>query len=117
VDRYTAFWPWIRLHHDFEHWFVTSPQVLPLLGWISWLNRLVSVAFIVAVAREDIAVATALSYLYRYVGQVVGVAVSSAFLQGILTSQLRRRITGPGATEVCHLRTLCLYVRNASYPW
>jgi hypothetical protein len=59
------------------------------------------VALISAVDREDMAVATALSYLYRYTGQVVGVALSSAFLQGILTSQLRRRITGPNAADVC----------------
>jgi hypothetical protein len=58
------------------------------------------VALISAVDRQDMAVATALSYLYRYSGQVIGVALSSAFLQGILTAQLERRITGPGSAEV-----------------
>lgn len=38
--------------------------------------------------------------LFRYVGQVVGVALSSALLQSILNTQLHQRITGSGAEEV-----------------
>jgi hypothetical protein len=40
------------------------------------------------------------TYLFRYTGQVLGVSLSGAALQSILTTQLRTRITGPGAAEL-----------------
>lgn len=46
------------------------------------------------------ATATGMTYLWRYVGQVVGVALSSSVLQSVLTRELSRRITGEGAEEV-----------------
>ena len=52
------------------------------------------------VAKEDIAIVTGISYLFRTTGQVVGVSLSAALLQAILAKQLRKRITGPGALEV-----------------
>jgi hypothetical protein len=52
------------------------------------------------VAKEDIAVATGITYLFRTTGQVLGVSLSGALLQAILTRQLQKRITGPEAFEV-----------------
>ena len=52
------------------------------------------------VAREDVAVATGILFLFRTTGQVLGVSLSGAILQAVLTTQLRKRITGPGAFEV-----------------
>ena len=52
------------------------------------------------VAREDVAVATGIMFLFRTTGQVLGVSLSGALLQTVLTTQLRKRITGPGASEV-----------------
>lgn len=46
------------------------------------------------------AVATGLSYLFRYVGQVVGVALSSAVLQGVLAQELKKRIKGKHSAEL-----------------
>lgn len=46
------------------------------------------------------ATATGFTYLFRYVGQVVGVACSASMLQAVLTSELKHRITGPGAEKV-----------------
>ena len=46
------------------------------------------------------ATATGLSYLARYVGQVIGVACSSALLQSVLTASLTHRIVGPGADDL-----------------
>jgi len=66
---------------------VFSPQ--------TWLQ-----AMIANVAREDIAVATGITYLFRTTGQVLGVSLSGALLQAVLTKQLRKRITGPEAFEV-----------------
>jgi len=52
------------------------------------------------IAKEDTAVATGIIYLFRTTGQVLGVSLSGALLQAVLTKQLRKRITGPGAFEV-----------------
>lgn len=41
------------------------------------------------------------TYLFRTTGQVLGVSLSGAVLQAVLLQQLRKRIQGPGATEVC----------------
>lgn len=57
-------------------------------------------AMIANVAKEDIAVATGITYLFRTTGQVLGVSLSGALLQAVLTKQLRKRITGPEAFEV-----------------
>jgi len=58
------------------------------------------IAMIANVAREDIAVATGITYLFRTTGQVLGVSLSGALLQAILTRQLRKRITGPDSFEI-----------------
>lgn len=42
----------------------------------------------------------AVSYLFRYIGQVLGVAFSSAILQSVLQSDLTRTIKGPDAKSV-----------------
>ena len=52
------------------------------------------------IAKEDIAIATGLKYFFRTTGQVLGVSLSGALLQAILTKQLRKRIRGPEAFEV-----------------
>ncbi|KAH9894275.1 MFS general substrate transporter [Cubamyces lactineus] len=58
------------------------------------------IAMIASVSREDIAVATGITYLFRTTGQVIGVSLSGALLQAILTAKLRERIHGPHAVEV-----------------
>lgn len=46
------------------------------------------------------AVGTGFGQLFRGIGQVGGVAISSALFQSILTDELRKRIHGGGAEEV-----------------
>lgn len=70
------------------------------------LLMLSTVALISAVSRADMAAATGMSYLFRYTGQVTGVAMSSAVMQSMLSSQLKKRITGPNAAEVSFFRLL-----------
>lgn len=41
------------------------------------------------------------SYLFRTTGQVLGVSLSGALTQAILSKELGERITGEGAEEVC----------------
>ena len=42
----------------------------------------------------------AVSYLFRTLGQVLGVALSGALLQTVLQKELSTRITGKGSQEV-----------------
>ncbi|KAH6899160.1 multidrug resistance protein [Coprinopsis sp. MPI-PUGE-AT-0042] len=58
------------------------------------------IALLVHLPESDMAVGTGFGVLWRGVGQVGGVAVSSAIFQSRLDSQLRQRITGPGAAEI-----------------
>jgi len=55
---------------------------------------------IASVTKEDLAVATGITYLFRTSGQVLGVSLSGALLQAVLTSKLRERITGPDAVDI-----------------
>ncbi|OAX42903.1 vacuolar amino acid permease [Rhizopogon vinicolor AM-OR11-026] len=54
------------------------------------------IAMIAGVYKEDMAVATGITYLFRTTGQVLGVSLSGAVLQTVLLRTLRQRITGPG---------------------
>ncbi|KAF8315407.1 vacuolar amino acid permease [Clavulina sp. PMI_390] len=46
-----------------------------------------------------LAIGTGFTQLFRGIGQVWGVSISSAIFQSLLDKELRRRITGPGADE------------------
>ncbi|KAH0839647.1 vacuolar amino acid permease [Lanmaoa asiatica] len=58
------------------------------------------IAMIAGVYKEDMAVATGITYLFRTTGQVLGVSLSGALVQSVLLHQLRNRITGPGASDI-----------------
>lgn len=51
-------------------------------------------------ACADRGIVRAVTYLFRTTGQVIGVSLSGALLQAILTTKLRERIHGPNAIEV-----------------
>lgn len=57
---------------------------------------------IAGVYKEDMAVATGITYLFRTTGQVLGVSLSGAVLQAVLLHRLRQRIRGPDAEEVIY---------------
>ncbi|WVW82448.1 hypothetical protein I302_104458 [Kwoniella bestiolae CBS 10118] len=63
------------------------------------VTTLTIVALIADVGHEHVAIATSLSYVFRTIGQVLGVALSGALAQAILQKELSKRITGPGAEE------------------
>ncbi|WWC61030.1 uncharacterized protein I303_103608 [Kwoniella dejecticola CBS 10117] len=52
--------------------------------------------------RSETAVATSMSYLFRTVGQVLGVAISAAIVQHVVQQDLERNIIGPGAAKVIY---------------
>lgn len=64
------------------------------------VTTLTIVGLIADIGREHVAVATSLSYMFRTSGQVLGVALSGALTQAVLSRELRARITGPGADEI-----------------
>ncbi|ORY27197.1 putative multidrug resistance protein fnx1 [Naematelia encephala] len=96
----------------FCFWNVNSPE------WITWIaqapngfgyggvltSTLVALLTHVQVAgKGETAVATSMSYLFRAVGQVTGVAFGAAIIQAILSVDLPRLITGPDAEDVIYL--------------
>lgn len=48
----------------------------------------------------EMATITSMSYLFRSVGGVIGIAGTSAIFQGLVKSILAKNITGPDAQEV-----------------
>ncbi|THV03269.1 vacuolar amino acid permease [Dendrothele bispora CBS 962.96] len=80
----------------FHLWFDIVPQGFGMASLIT--STLI--AMIAGVQKQDMAVATGITYLFRTTGQVLGVALSGAILQAILLQKLRSRIQGPA--EVTH---------------
>jgi len=90
--------------------FITWSDVTP--SWRLWLDIVPNgfgmcslitstlIALIAACDKADIAVATGVSYLFRTTGQVLGVSLSGALVQGLLTRFLRERIKGPDAAQL-----------------
>lgn len=58
------------------------------------------IAIIAAAGSEEQSVATAISYLFRALGMVTGVSVSSMLVQGSLRRELSRTLNGTDAEEV-----------------
>ncbi|KAI0079648.1 vacuolar amino acid permease [Panus rudis PR-1116 ss-1] len=81
---------------EFHLWFDIVPQGLGMASVITTTL----IAMIANVGKEDLAVATGITYLFRTTGQVLGVSLSGALLQAILTAKLRERIHGPNAHEI-----------------
>ncbi|GAA93378.1 uncharacterized protein L969DRAFT_19050 [Mixia osmundae IAM 14324] len=94
-----AFIIMVMLDRNSPAWLTWIAVIPSGFGYSSLITSLL-IALISTADRADMATATGLSYLFRYVGQVVGVALSSSFMQSILTSQLRANLTGPGSAEL-----------------
>ncbi|GAA5836626.1 hypothetical protein JCM9279_000448 [Rhodotorula babjevae] len=58
------------------------------------------VALMASVPHSDMPAVTGCMWLFRTTGQLVGVAATSAILQGTLGRELEGRIKGPGAAEL-----------------
>lgn len=85
-----------KLDTPFHEWLDIVPNGIGF----SASSTAVLIALIASVPEKEMAVCTGLSYLFRYTGQVFGVAASGAILQSVLTKELNRRITGTGASEL-----------------
>ncbi|TDL17535.1 MFS general substrate transporter [Rickenella mellea] len=58
------------------------------------------IALIANAAPEDQAIATAVSYLFRSLGSVIGISASSSIVQSTLRASLRRRLEGHDIDEI-----------------
>ncbi|KAI0739360.1 MFS general substrate transporter [Daedaleopsis nitida] len=58
------------------------------------------VALIANAGPEDQAIATAVSYLFRSLGSVVGLSVGTALTQDVLRQSLRKRLSGEDVDEI-----------------
>ncbi|KAF8897363.1 vacuolar amino acid permease [Infundibulicybe gibba] len=89
---------WNDNSSTFHLWVDLIPQGFGMASLIT--STLI--AMIAGVYKEDMAVATGITYLFRTTGQVLGVSLSGAILQAVLLQQLRQRIQGPGSAELIH---------------
>ncbi|KAJ7490929.1 MFS general substrate transporter [Mycena latifolia] len=72
---------------------------LPLASWFAATTATMVTDLIASVPRNDIPLAAGLSYLFRTMGQVLGVSLSAALTQTLLARNLRAQIVGPGAAD------------------
>ncbi|KAI8849083.1 major facilitator superfamily domain-containing protein [Chytridium lagenaria] len=61
------------------------------------------VAMLAAIPPQDMAVSSAMTYLFRSTGSVLGVASSQAALQAVLNTALHKRFTGPDAERIIEI--------------
>ncbi|KAJ7063747.1 MFS general substrate transporter [Mycena amicta] len=78
-------------NRDTPEWLLYTTLMPSGFGFASTLTTTL-LALIASVPREDIPLATGLSYLFRTTGQVLGVSLSAALTQTLLAKELRARI-------------------------
>ncbi|CAO3611768.1 unnamed protein product [Cunninghamella echinulata] len=61
------------------------------------------IAMLSVVDLSDMATMTSVSYLFRSTGAVIGISLSQAIFQGIVKSELSKKITGPNAEEIIEI--------------
>lgn len=74
-------------------------SIIPLGFGNAVVLQTMLIALLAHIPQSAMAVGTGFGQLFRGVGQVGGVAISSAIFQSVLDSELRRRIHGPNAGE------------------
>ncbi|KAF8211294.1 major facilitator superfamily domain-containing protein [Mycena galopus ATCC 62051] len=99
-------------------------------GWHLWLDIVPQgfgmasfitttlIAMIAGVTKEDMPVATGITYLFRTTGQVLGVSLSGAILQAVLLQKLRMRIQDPRSAEIIYeIRHSAESIRDLDPQW
>ncbi|ODN76598.1 hypothetical protein L202_05255 [Cryptococcus amylolentus CBS 6039] len=74
-------------------------SVLPMGAGFSGLLTLTLTAMLNSVERHEIATSTGFVFVWRSLGQVLGVGLSSAVFQGSLSRQLSQRFSNPAIIE------------------
>jgi len=89
---------WNDKSSTFHLWADIIPQGFGMASFIT--STLI--AMIAGVTKEDMAVATGITYLFRTTGQVLGVSLSGAIMQAVLLQKLRERIQGAGSAQIIY---------------
>ncbi|KXN83412.1 Multidrug resistance protein fnx1, partial [Leucoagaricus sp. SymC.cos] len=79
-----------------QSWF----SIIPLGFGNAVVLQTMFIALLVHIPESHVAIGTGFNTFFRGIGQVGGVAISSAIFQSKLEYELRSRITGPGADEL-----------------
>ncbi|KAF5387165.1 hypothetical protein D9615_002098 [Tricholomella constricta] len=87
------------LHKDSSP-YLTWLSILPLGFGNAVVLQTMLIALLVHLPESQMAVGTGFGQLFRGIGQVGGVAISSAIFQSKLDIELRQRIHGPDAEEI-----------------
>lgn len=74
-------------------------SIIPFGLGISVVYQAMTIALLAHIPQSAVAVGTGFRETFGSVGQVGGVAISSAVFQSVLDSELRKRIHGPDAKE------------------
>ncbi|KAJ7638652.1 vacuolar amino acid permease [Roridomyces roridus] len=95
-------------------WFDIVPQGFGMASFITTTL----IAMIAGVLKEEMAIATGITYLFRTTGQVLGVSLSGAILQAVLLQKLRQRIQGPGSAQIIYeIRHSAADIPNLDPVW
>ncbi|KAJ7368135.1 vacuolar amino acid permease [Mycena albidolilacea] len=86
---------WNENTSQWHLWLDIVPQGFGMASFITTTL----IAMIAGVIKEDMSVATGITYLFRTTGQVLGVSLSGAILQAVLLQKLRMRIQDPRSAE------------------
>ncbi|WVN86783.1 protein-L-isoaspartate O-methyltransferase [Cryptococcus depauperatus CBS 7841] len=93
---------WNQHSPDWLTWVAQAPGGFGYAGVLT--TSLVALMTHVQRADEgEMAVATSMTYLFRTMGQVLGVAISSAIVQTVVLRDLVENITGPEAVQIIDL--------------
>ncbi|KAG8902070.1 hypothetical protein FRC01_009670, partial [Tulasnella sp. 417] len=88
-----------RLQKD--SWAITQwLSIIPLGFGNAVVLQSTLIALLASIPHSMLAVGTGFTQLFRGIGQVSGVAVSSAVFQHLLERELQKRLTGPGSEEL-----------------
>jgi len=84
-----------------DSWAVTQwLSIVPLGFGNAIVLQTTLIALLASIPHSMLAVGTGFTQLFRGIGQVSGVAVTSAIFQNALERELEKRITGPDAAEL-----------------
>ncbi|KAF9266014.1 MFS general substrate transporter [Marasmius fiardii PR-910] len=95
----------ITLIHENSGWVQSWLSIIPLGFGNAVVFQTTLIALLAHIPESHMAVATGFGQLFRGIGQVAGVAISSAIFQSKLDWELRKRIHTPNADEIIkHIR-------------
>ncbi|KAK8869741.1 hypothetical protein IAR55_000309 [Kwoniella newhampshirensis] len=93
---------WNKDSPDWLTWIAQAPGGFGYAGVLT-TSLVALMTHVQRAGKGETAVATSMTYLFRSVGQVLGVAISSAIVQSIVQTDLNKAITGSEAAEIIYL--------------